>query len=1412
MKRRFRILSILLASVLTFTSVSANTVYNVYAEEESEEDSDKDEDKDEHEESDSHDEDAHEDESKDDSDNHEDESKDDSDNHEDESKEDNNDNAESGNPEEGSESSTKPENPENGDEGSKEDASTETSDESASSEEGAEKESTAATDNDSTEETDVEDADLSELDVEIKDVDGKTYDGKAVDYGEDNIKASGEMPAGHSLIYVYSTDENGSEVIDAPKNAGEYYFVVKAKKDDSDEAVTVKSEKFEITKAKPAITVSAAEAHIGEKWEELEFTVDSVEGVEADGSLSWHYDDFSWKESGEINRNLWEKFAAWLHEDLANVKGTLVYTPSDAYSDNYDVTEVEVSIKLYKDGKVVAFTVPEEKPYDATPFNKLTVKTDDEETEKTFDDLKDEGYSVEFYKKEGNVLLDIAPTDAGEYYVTISLEGVKDERLIGKFIRTADGEAATFARYDFKIVGKDLEWNAEGFSLKYTGEEQELVSVEVPTLYERDGEAKVSYEWNASGTGIDSEISENAIPKAKNVGDYSIIVKVDAGANYNPAKKTVCANISKADLTVSAAAYKGTYDGEEHPLVSDISVKGENGEDVSFTTEIETVSGLKNCKEPGEYPFTVKVTATDSNYNNAEIEDKAVVEKIAIDKSKLTISANDIYYHSDEKPVVSVIYDGKVLPADIYTVDYGTESFSELSVGAHEFTVKIESEYYVSDGAIKASFNVVGIKAQFFQRTSNSGGLKDLGYGYLTEEFYNNNKDSSKKVAGDEVISTAVANAPVNIVEKHSEGEVEYYYMWYNAEAQKATVYVYMDYKPVDFYVRKSGVARPKYGEHDASYNYTHVASGKAKVSSQREGNEANDNVKDLILEKPDDSALIDAIVAAGYTRDEIADLGLNFKWYRVISCGSGQEIKYHVDGNVVKSNGTEYSHHTSYTVRALFTDGNGVVNDIARYEETVYEGGNSKSIVLTPKAGYYISSVTVAGKEQNLTGVGAGSFELPAIENVTSDIDILATAMPKADITITAASAEKEYDGEALTDDEYKISGSYDDYSDLIKVNVTGSITEAGTAENVVSYDLLGHDYMFNSVNTVNGTLTVRKKDASISVNNAEKTYGEADPDFSKDGYTVTGLVNSKDLGEIKVRRVNKAEAAGAYDDVLTASFTANPNYNVAVYNGDFVINKASDLKINVKDKSCKYDGNAHSLEVGSASAKAGDGVSYKFYSDASATKEIANSFTDAGIYNVWVKASDANHNTAMASAKVTVTPRELTLTSGSSKRAKNGKALKNDKITVTGDGFVKEEGASYDVTGSQTSVGSSKNTFDYSLKSNTLDKNYSIKKVYGKLTVTDKDDSSDSDSGSSSSSTGSKSATKAASKTAAVLGDREAPEKDDESESGVLGDRDTPNTGDSANIAVWVSLLLASGASIVSIITALARRKRED
>ncbi len=92
---------------------------------------------------------------------------------------------------------------------------------------------------------------------------------------------------------------------------------------------------------------------------------------------------------------------------------------------------------------------------------------------------------------------------------------------------------------------------------------------------------------------------------------------------------------------------------------------------------------------------------------------------------------------------------------------------------------------------------------------------------------------------------------------------------------------------------------------------------------------------------------------------------------------------------------------------------------------------------------------------------------------------------------------------------------------------------------------------------------------------------------------------------------------------------------------------------------------------------------------------------------------------------AQLHILKRNVVLSSGSASKQYDGTPLTRDGVSIGGDGFANgtrgQEGATYNVTGSQTEVGNSSNPFTYTLKpENTFADNYNITVNYGTLTVT--------------------------------------------------------------------------------------------
>ena len=135
--------------------------------------------------------------------------------------------------------------------------------------------------------------------------------------------------------------------------------------------------------------------------------------------------------------------------------------------------------------------------------------------------------------------------------------------------------------------------------------------------------------------------------------------------------------------------------------------------------------------------------------------------------------------------------------------------------------------------------------------------------------------------------------------------------------------------------------------------------------------------------------------------------------------------------------------------------------------------------------------------------------------------------------------------------------------------------------------------------------------------------------------------------------------------------------------------------------------------------------GTTLSYSTDGTTWSETAPSIKDAGSITYTVKAVNPNYNDATDEGTLEVTVRTVKLTSASDEKVYDGTALTNGNVSATAegfDGFVEGEGATYNVTGSQTVAGSSANAFTYELKQNTKADNYDITTVNGTLTVTNR------------------------------------------------------------------------------------------
>ena len=355
------------------------------------------------------------------------------------------------------------------------------------------------------------------------------------------------------------------------------------------------------------------------------------------------------------------------------------------------------------------------------------------------------------------------------------------------------------------------------------------------------------------------------------------------------------------------------------------------------------------------------------------------------------------------------------------------------------------------------------------------------------------------------------------------------------------------------------------------------------------------------------------------------------------------------------------------------------------------------------------------------VTGIGnyEGSFE------VTYEIT-------KRHVTLTSADAEKVYDGSALTNDTVTVGGDKFAKKEGATYNVTGMQIEKGSSKNTFTYTLnegtLAGNY---DIETFEGTLKVTafENEVVVTIKGNKDTATYDGNSHSVEGFVITGISNklyTKDDVKFTGEAKTEGTEAGTYQMNLSETQFSNKNSNFkkvtfVVEDGSLTINRKSiddQNRITVtKPSDSKYDGEEHKNKPTVTDTKTDkvlvEGTDYELsYSD---------DVTNAGTVTVTVTGI-GNYE---GSFEVTyeITKRNVTLTSGSASKVYDKTALTNDTVAVSGDGFAKDEGATYDVTGSRTKVGSSKNTFTYELKSNTKASNYNITKVEGDLVVTAQD-----------------------------------------------------------------------------------------
>ena len=343
-----------------------------------------------------------------------------------------------------------------------------------------------------------------------------------------------------------------------------------------------------------------------------------------------------------------------------------------------------------------------------------------------------------------------------------------------------------------------------------------------------------------------------------------------------------------------------------------------------------------------------------------------------------------------------------------------------------------------------------------------------------------------------------------------------------------------------------------------------------------------------------------------------------------------------------------------------------------------------------------------------------------------------------KYKITVKANSAESTYDGnehavEGFETLEFTVDGNEYTVSGL-SASVSG--TDAGTYPNNVTgtakvTDTAGNDVTSQfSVTTESGSLVINKAKATIAPKDATKAYDGTDLKASE--FVTEGFVKDQGVKSATFTgsQLNVGKSKSGIDGYVLADGTNANNYDITKGTGNLEVTPVSDevtVTITGNAATLKYDGTEQSVTAYTVACSNGLYTANDFdFTGAAVAKG-----TNVGTYKMGLEADQFSNTSANFTnvtfvvendGSLTISPREVVLTSDSAEKSYDGTALtKNEQsnVKVSGDGFAKGEGASFDITGSQTDAGSSKNTFTYTLNEGTQSANYEITRLEGDLTV---------------------------------------------------------------------------------------------
>ena len=694
------------------------------------------------------------------------------------------------------------------------------------------------------------------------------------------------------------------------------------------------------------------------------------------------------------------------------------------------------------------------------------------------------------------------------------------------------------------------------------------------------------------------------------------------------------------------------------------------------TMKIPAVSG------EGEHKLSPALTFTKGKESNYEIS--CINDTVKMETVELTIDMNC---------TDSVYNGGYYIPEGLtarYSDETVVEAVEELILDDSERPVGVEASFHIKTGTLTLRINGVkdagtytvepyqkaltGVSVSFGY-TNNTMAIKPAPLTVETgsaEKAYDGTALTSSGVTvtglqGDDTV-TATATGSIKDV---GETKNSYTIDWDGAKESNYTVTEELGTLKV---TRASKLLTIRTGSSTRPYNGKPLENGEVTV----EGLIGGDSV---------------SVTAAG----SITDAGSAQNTY-TIDWGTTDKYNY-----VLKEElGTLTVSKAPLTIKTGSAEKAYDGNALTSSEVTITGLAAGETITVTPTG-----SITQVGSEENTCSIVWDTAK-ESNYDLKTELGTLTVTKAGAVLTINTGSAEKTYDGKALTSSVAAVYGLIE--GDSVTVTTTGTITDAGTAQNTYTIDWGDTDKDNYTVEANLGTLTVNPKDITVSTGSAEKTYdGTALTDSE---VNISGLVEGE---TVTVTAAGSIKDAGSVENTCSIAWgTAKEgNYNVTEEPGTLTVKRAA-LTVETGSATRVYNGEAlTSSEVTITGLAAGENITV------TPTGTITQVGSEENTCSIaWGTAKESNYDLTPVLGTLTVTKAEaeLTITTPSSSKTYDGTPLVGGEATVSG--LIGGDSVTVSATGTITDAGTAKNgyTIDWG---ETDSNNYTIVENLGTLTV---------------------------------------------------------------------------------------------